>query len=98
MFSELVFTVCLRDKDPNPPITTVNEDGVEIANVFVEEVGAFVPWLDDTLLEQFESGKNLMSKPFTTETGLGPTFNADSVNRHQAPAVGGSASIETSGR
>lgn len=80
------------EKAANIPITTLNEEGVEIANIYVERSGDPVPWLEGELRVQFESGRELMSKAFTADTGLGPTFNADSCEScHQTPVAGGSS-------
>ena len=88
----LVLLACTgEEKAPTSTIMTTPE-GEEIANVFVDAVGDPVPWLDGELLTQYESGRLLMSKAFTPEQGLGPTFNADSCGScHQTPVVGGSA-------
>ena len=77
---------CTGEKDTGEPTTIVTDDGVAVANVFVDHVGDAVPWLEGELLEQFERGRELMSKTFTPEQGLGPTFNADSCQScHQSP-------------
>lgn len=88
----LLFACTGEEETTEIPTTTVNEDGVELANVFVDAAGDPVPWLEGELLEKFESGKELMSKTFTPEMGLGPTFNADSCTScHQTPVAGGSS-------
>lgn len=62
------------------------------ADVFVDEPGDPVPWLEGEMLERFWAGKEVLERPFTPVTGLGPTFNADScAGCHQFPTAGGSA-------
>lgn len=62
------------------------------ADIFVERLGDPVPWLTGERLAQFERGRLVMERAFTTADGLGPTFNADScASCHQFPVAGGSA-------
>lgn len=63
-----------------------------IADIFVDTLGAPIPALQSTLFDAYDNGKRVMSHSFTPNTGLGPTFNADScAGCHQMPVAGGSA-------
>lgn len=56
--------------------------------------GDAIPGLTPEELADFLSGRELMSKVFTPEEGLGPLFNASSCEAcHSHPVVGGSAPI-----
>ena len=64
----------------------------EIADIFVEHLGQPIPILSDNMLASYERGAEVMQHAFTPNTGLGPTFNADScASCHQMPVAGGSA-------
>lgn len=55
-------------------------------------IGDAIPGLDIDTFESFLRGRELMSKEFTPEEGLGPFFNATSCTAcHSTPVVGGSA-------
>lgn len=64
------------------------------ADVFValERLGDPIPGLGPETLASYERGREVMSRAFRTDQGLGPTFNADScASCHQFPVGGGSA-------
>ena len=57
-------------------------------------LGDAIPGLSQPELESFLRGRELMSKKFTPEEGLGPLFNTSSCEAcHSTPVVGGSAPI-----
>jgi len=86
----LALLACNGDK-PDPS-TDPLPDPEEDADIFVDTAGEPVPWLDADTLAQFERGRVVMERAFTSEDGLGPTFNADScAGCHQFPAAGGSS-------
>ena len=68
------------------------DTSMPIADIFVEQLGDPIPILRTDLTEHYENGFTVMSREFTPNTGLGPTFNADScAGCHQMPVAGGSA-------
>ena len=78
---------CRTDTSVEPKV----EDMI-VADIFVEHLGDPIPTLRSELIEHYENGSSVMSRGFTPNTGLGPTFNADScAGCHQMPVAGGSA-------
>ena len=63
-----------------------------VADIFVDHLGEPIPILHPDLNDSYENGAEIMERGFTPNTGLGPTFNADScAGCHQMPVAGGSA-------
>ena len=87
MLIQLLLLSCTNDKTS----TDTGETPV-IADIYPNVLGDAVPFMDASLLESYENGKNIMQHAFATDQGLGPTFNADScASCHQKPISGGSA-------
>ena len=62
------------------------------ADIYVDNIGDPIPSISDDLQESYQLGASVMTHSFTPETGLGPSFNADScASCHQMPVPGGSA-------
>ena len=70
----LLFTIALACTG------TKLEPSVPDADVYADTIGDPVPWMSADLVESYERGRKMMMHSFTTEEGVGPTFNADLVH------------------
>ena len=81
-------TSCTAEKEP----LDLPESKINTADIYQDILGEPIPSMHPDLLESYYRGQEMMERVFTTENGLGPTFNADScASCHQQPVAGGSA-------
>ena len=86
-----LFLACNEPNAPSNGVASI-PDPVADANIYVSKLGDPVPWLRGEMLTRFWSGRDVIDHTFMSNSGLGPSFNADScASCHQAPFSGGSA-------
>jgi len=83
---------------PEPPFEICGpdptEDSLGCDSYATCTIGDAIPGLDRDTFEAFLRGRELMSKEFTAEEGLGPFYNATSCTAcHSTPVPGGSSPI-----
>jgi hypothetical protein len=83
----ILYIACSPNIDPKEPLPLIGD-----ADVYSDNLGDSVSWINPDIKSNYDDGKKVMEQAFTTKTGLGPTFNADScAGCHQMPVAGGSA-------
>lgn len=88
----LLLAACAGGEGELPQTPLPNQPGDANIFVAVTDLGDPIPGLGPSTLASYERGREVMSRAFRTDQGLGPTFNADScASCHQFPVGGGSA-------
>jgi CxxC motif-containing protein (DUF1111 family) len=88
----------LGGPEPEPPFGICGpdptDDSLGCDSFATCNIGDAIPGLDLDTFESFLRGRELMSKEFTPEEGLGPFYNATSCTAcHSTPVPGGSSPI-----